>query len=42
VELAGESLDAVSRPVLEVIRGTPGVLGTETSFAFTDQWRTPS
>jgi hypothetical protein len=31
VELAGDSLDAVRGPVLDVIRGTPGVVWTKTS-----------
>jgi hypothetical protein len=31
VELAGDSLDAVDGPVLD-IRGTPGVVWTKTSF----------
>jgi hypothetical protein len=39
VELAGESLEAVSAPVLDVMRGTPGVVWTETSYAYTEPWR---
>lgn len=39
VELGGDSLDAVSQPVLDVVRGTPGILHTDVSFAFTDPWR---
>jgi hypothetical protein len=40
VELAGDTLAAVSGPVLDVIRGTPGVVWTETSFAYSEPWRT--
>jgi hypothetical protein len=36
VELAGDSLDAVRDPVLDVIRGTPGVVWTKTSFTYTE------
>jgi hypothetical protein len=36
VELAGDTLDAVSGPVLGVVRATPGVLWTDTSFAYTE------
>jgi hypothetical protein len=39
VELAGESVMDVSAPVLDVIRGTPGVVWTETSFAYTEPWQ---
>jgi hypothetical protein len=39
VELAGDTLQAVSGPVLDVVRGAPGVVWTETSFAFTEPWR---
>jgi hypothetical protein len=39
IELAGDQLPAVSEPVLDVIRGAPGVVWTETSFAFTRPWR---
>jgi hypothetical protein len=41
VELAGDTLDAVSEPVLSVIREAPGVLWTDTAFAYSDPWRTP-
>jgi hypothetical protein len=40
IELAGDTLAAVSGPVLDVIRGTPGVVWTETSFAYSEPWRT--
>ena len=36
VELAGDSLDAVRDPVLDVLRGTPGVVWTKTSFTYTE------
>jgi hypothetical protein len=39
VELAGDSLDAVDGPVLDVIRGTPGVVWTKTLFAYSEPWR---
>jgi hypothetical protein len=39
VELAGDSLDAVRGPVLYVIRGTPGVVWTRTSFTYSEPWR---
>ncbi len=39
VELAGDSLDAVRGPVLDVIRGTPGVVWTKTSFTYSEPWR---
>jgi hypothetical protein len=39
VELAGDSLDAVRGPVLDVLRGTPGVVWTRTSFAYSEPWR---
>jgi len=39
VELAGNSLDAVRGPVLDVIRGTPGVVWTKTSFTYSEPWR---
>ena len=39
VELAGDNLEAVRGPVLEVIRGTPGVVWTKTLFAFSEPWR---
>jgi hypothetical protein len=39
VELAGDSLDAVDGPVLEVIRGTPGVVWTKTLFSYSEPWR---
>jgi hypothetical protein len=40
IELAGETLTAVSDPVLAVIRDAPGVVWTETSFAFSEpSWR---
>jgi hypothetical protein len=39
VELAGDSLDAVDGPVLDVIRGTPGVVWTKTSFTYSEPWR---
>jgi DNA-binding Lrp family transcriptional regulator len=41
VELAGDTLDAVREPVLSVIRDAPGVVWTDTAFAFSDPWRTP-
>jgi hypothetical protein len=40
VELAGNTLDSVTGPVLEVVRGTPGVVWTDTSFAYSEPWRT--
>jgi DNA-binding Lrp family transcriptional regulator len=39
VELAGDSLDAVRGPVLDVIRGTPGVVWTKTLFIYSEPWR---
>lgn len=39
IELAGDTLGAVSTPVLNVIRGAPGVVWTETSFAYSEPWR---
>lgn len=39
VELAGDSLDAVRGPVLDVIRGTPGVVWTKTSFTYSEPWQ---
>ncbi len=39
VEPAGDSLDAVDGPVLDVIRGTPGVVWTKTSFTCSEPWR---
>jgi hypothetical protein len=36
VELAGYTLDAVSGPVLGVVRATPGVVWTDTSFTYTE------
>jgi hypothetical protein len=42
VELAGDGIDAVGSPVLRTIRWIRGVVSTETSFAFTEPWRTPS
>jgi hypothetical protein len=36
VELAGDTLDAVRGPVLDVIRGTPGVVWTKTSFTYSE------
>jgi DNA-binding Lrp family transcriptional regulator len=42
VELAGDTLDAVSEPVLSVIREAPGVIWTDTAFAYSGPWRTPS
>jgi hypothetical protein len=39
VELAGDSLHAVDGPVLDVIRGTPGVVWTKTLFAYSEPWR---
>jgi len=39
VELAGDSLDAVRGPVLDVIRGTPGVVWTRTLFTYSEPWR---
>jgi hypothetical protein len=39
VELAGNTLDAVSEPVLSVIREAPGVLWTDTAFAYSGPWR---
>jgi DNA-binding Lrp family transcriptional regulator len=39
VELAGDSLDAVRGPVLDLIRGTPGVVWTKTSFTYSEPWR---
>jgi hypothetical protein len=39
IELAGDSLEAVSDPVLAVVRGAPGVVWTETSFAYSEPWR---
>jgi hypothetical protein len=39
VELAGDYLDAVRGPVLDVIRGTPGVVWTKTSFTYSEPWR---
>ncbi len=41
VELAGDTLDAVREPVLSAIRDAPGVVWTDTAFAFSDPWRTP-
>ena len=42
VELAGNTLNAVSEPVLSVIREAPGVLWTDTAFIYSGPWRTPS
>ena len=42
VELAGDTLDAVSQPVLSVIREAPGVIWTDTAFAYSGPWRTPA
>jgi DNA-binding Lrp family transcriptional regulator len=39
VELAGDTLDAVSGPILDVVRGAPGVVWTETSFVHTEPGR---
>jgi DNA-binding Lrp family transcriptional regulator len=39
VQLAGDSLDAVRGPVLDVIRGTPGVVWTKTLFIYSEPWR---
>ena len=39
VELAGDSLDAVRGPVLDVLRGTPGVVWTKTLFTYSEPWR---
>jgi hypothetical protein len=36
---AGDSLDAVDGPVLDVIRGTPGVVWTKTSFTYSEPWQ---
>jgi hypothetical protein len=36
IELAGDTLDAVRGPVLDVIRGTPGVVWTKTSFTYSE------
>ena len=33
------TLDAVRGPVLDLIRGTPGVVWTKTSFAYSEPWR---
>ena len=39
VELAGNTLDAVSEPVLSKIREAPGVLWTDTAFVYSGPWR---